>query len=214
MGRLLIVGITGGSGSGKTTISQNIINQIGKDKIALVQHDWYYKDRGHLSPKEREKINYDCLEAFENDLFLSQLTKISRGVSIKCPLYEYVTHTRKDEVKVVHPRPIILVEGCLLLANERIRDLMDMKVFVDTDADIRFIRRAKRDISEHGRTFDSVVRRYLTTVRPMQDKLIEPTKKYADVIVSGSSNLQRATKRVLFLIQNELQQRACSVPKI
>jgi uridine kinase len=206
MRRLLIVGITGASGSGKTTISQNIINQIGKDKIAFIQHDWYYKDRRHLSPEEKEKINYDCLEAFENDLFLLQLTKISRGESIKCPSYDYTTHTRKDEVKVVHPRPIVLVEGCLLLADERIRDLMDIKVFVDADADIRFIRRAKRDISERGRAFNSVITQYLTTVRPMHDKLVEPTKKYADLIVFGGSNLQRATKKVLFMIQDRLKE--------
>jgi len=179
----ITIGVAGGTGSGKTTITLNILERVGFDRIAYVSHDSYYHDTGSLPLSEREKLNYDHPDAFDNDLFVNQLKELQLGKAINVPVYDFKTHSRSQETRRVDPQPVIMLDGILLFAEKRLRDRMDMKIFVDTDADIRFIRRLTRDIKERGRSVDSVINQYLNTVRPMHMEFVEPSKRYADVII-------------------------------
>ncbi len=183
MKKPILIGITGGTGSGKSTIADEIYNSFNEDCIAMIQQDAYYKDQSHLTMDERVKTNYDHPRAFDNDLLIEHLKSLINGKAIEKPIYDFTVHTRAKEKVIVNPRDIIIVEGILILEDERIRDLLDIKVYVDTDADIRILRRMIRDINERGRTVDSVVEQYLSVVRPMHMQFTEPTKKYADIIV-------------------------------
>ena len=183
MKKPILIGITGGTGSGKSTIADEIYNSFNEDCIAMIQQDAYYKDQSHLTMEERVKTNYDHPRAFDNDLLIVHLKSLINGKAIEKPIYDFTVHTRAKEKVIVNPRDIIIVEGILILEDERIRDLLDIKVYVDTDADIRILRRMIRDINERGRTVDSVVEQYLSVVRPMHMQFTEPTKKYADIIV-------------------------------
>lgn len=183
MKKPILIGITGGTGSGKSTIADEIFNSFNEECIAMIQQDAYYKDQSHLSMEERTKTNYDHPRAFDNDLLLEHLNKLISGEEIQKPIYDFTIHNRAKETNLVKPREIIIVEGILVLEDERIRDLLDIKVYVDTDADIRILRRLVRDINERGRTVDSVVEQYLSVVRPMHMQFTEPTKRYADIIV-------------------------------
>ena len=179
----LIVGVAGGTGSGKTTVSQEILRRVGRENIAYIQHDSYYRDQSHLPPDERAHINYDHPDTLETDLLVRHLQLLRQGQAVQIPVYDFATHTRRPETERVEPRQIILVEGILIFVEPILRDLFDIKIFVDTDADIRFIRRLQRDIAERGRTMESVVEQYLTTVRPMHMEFVEPSKRYADIII-------------------------------
>jgi uridine kinase len=183
MNKPILIGITGGSGSGKSTIANEIFESFGDEKIVMMQQDAYYKDQSHLTMKERVKTNYDHPKAFDNTLLVEHLEALSRGESIEKPIYDFTVHTRAKETIFVEPKEIIIVEGILILEDERIRDLLDIKVYVDTDADVRIIRRLIRDMDERGRTIDSVVNQYLTVVRPMHFQFTEPTKRFADIII-------------------------------
>ncbi len=183
MKKPILIGITGGTGSGKSTIADEIFNSFNEECIAMIQQDAYYKDQSHLSMEERTKTNYDHPRAFDNDLLLEHLNKLISGEEIQKPIYDFTIHNRAKETNLVKSREIIIVEGILVLEDERIRDLLDIKVYVDTDADIRILRRLVRDINERGRTVDSVVEQYLSVVRPMHMQFTEPTKRYADIIV-------------------------------
>lgn len=183
MNKPILIGITGGSGSGKSTIANEIFESFGGEKIVMMQQDAYYKDQSHLSMEERVKTNYDHPKAFDNTLFVEHLKALSMGESIEKPTYDFTIHNRARETVTVQPREIIIVEGILILEDERIRDLLDIKVYVDTDADVRIIRRLLRDMEERGRTVDSVVNQYLTVVRPMHFQFTEPTKRFADIII-------------------------------
>jgi len=186
----IVIGVAGGSGSGKTTVSRAILDRVGEDRIAYLQHDSYYKDRSHLPPEERAKANFDHPDALESELLAQHLRSLKAGQAIEVPLYDFTTHTRQKETTRVEPRRVVLVEGILIFAEKALRELMDIKVFVDTAADVRFIRRLQRDISERGRSVDSVIRQYTETVRPMHLEFVEPSKRYADVIVpEGGFNL-------------------------
>lgn len=188
--RPIIVGVAGGTGSGKTTIVTEILKDLDPDNVLLIQHDSYYKDRSHLPSEERANVNYDHPDALETSLLAEHLKKLLDGEEVEIPIYDFVTHTRKPERQKVKPCKVIFVEGILILADRELRDLFDIKVFVDTDADIRFIRRLERDIAERGRTRESVVAQYKQTVRPMHLEFVEPSKRYADVIVpEGGHNL-------------------------
>ena len=183
MEKHILIGITGGTGSGKSTIADALYSNFSKDRITMIQQDMYYKDQSHLSMEERVKTNYDHPMAFDNDLLVEHLQKLIKGEAIEKPRYDFTIHNRAKDTTTVEPREIIIVEGILILEDERIRDLLDIKVYVDTDADIRILRRLVRDIDERGRTVESVIDQYLKMVRPMHMEFTEPTKRYADIII-------------------------------
>ncbi len=176
------IGIAGGSGSGKSTVVRRVAEAVG-DYVAVLEMDAYYKDQSNMPFEERVKVNYDHPFAFDMDLFISHIKDLKQGKSIDKPFYSFSEHTRTSRTSRVNPAGVIIVDGILVLEDERVRALMDMKVYVDTDADVRFIRRLVRDTRDRGRTMESVIRQYLDTVRPMNNQFVEPTKKYADVIV-------------------------------
>ena len=185
----IIIGVTGGSGSGKTSVSRAIFNNFPDHSIMMLEQDSYYKDQSHLSFEERLNTNYDHPFAFDNDLLIQHVGDLLNYKAIEKPVYDYVAHTRSQATIIREPKEVIILEGILILEDERLRDLMDIKVYVDTDDDIRIIRRIKRDMEERGRTLDSVIEQYLTVVKPMYHQFIEPTKRYADIIVpEGGEN--------------------------
>ncbi len=181
--RPIIIGVTGGSGSGKTSVSRAIFDQLHGHSLMMLQEDSYYKSQDDIPFEERTKVNYDHPNAFDTDLLIEQLEDLLSWKTIEIPVYDYAAHTRSKEVLVQEPREVIIVEGILTLNDARLRDLMDIKIFVDTDDDIRIIRRIQRDIEERGRTLQSVIDQYLETVKPMYHQFIEPSKRYADIIV-------------------------------
>ena len=185
---ILVIGIAGGSGSGKTTLMKNLVETFG-DNVTVVSHDNYYKRHDELSYEQRCLINYDEPDAFETDLMARHLECLRRGESIECPVYDYTVHNRSDEVITIEPRQVIIVEGILIFADEALRELMDIRIFVDTDADVRLCRRIKRDVNKRGRTLESVLTQYQQTVKPMHEKYVEPSKKYANLVVpEGGKN--------------------------
>lgn len=186
----LVIGVAGGTGSGKTTVARSLVEIFVHRPIVLIPQDAYYRDQSHLNATERAETNYDHPLAFDNDLLVEHLDALCRGESVDQPVYNFVTHTRAVEVKRVDPAPILVVEGILVLEEERLRQRMDIKVYVDTDSDERFIRRLGRDMVERGRSVESIVDQYLNSVRPMHLQFVEPTKRYADLIIpEGGANL-------------------------
>jgi uridine kinase len=181
--RSVIVGVAGGTASGKTTISEAILDRVGRERVAFIQHDAYYRDLGHLSFEDRCQVNYDHPDSLESDLLVAHLDALCRGEPVEVPLYDFALHARRAETRRVEPRPVILVEGILIFVEPQLRERFDIKVYVDADADLRFIRRLLRDISERRRTVESVIEQYLNTVRLMHLEFVEPSKRYADVIV-------------------------------
>jgi uridine kinase len=181
--RSLAIGIAGGSGSGKTTVAQEILGRVGADRIAFLQHDAYYKDLSGLPPAQRAELNFDHPNSLETDLLIQHIRALGEGDAIEVPIYDFSTHSRTDRTFRVAARRVILVEGILIFVDPALRELFDVKIFVDTDADIRFIRRLERDITERGRTTESVIKQYQLTVRPMHLEFVEPSKRYADVII-------------------------------
>lgn len=179
----ITIGVAGGTGSGKTTVALKILERVGFDRIAYLPHDAYYRDASNLPPAERSQLNFDHPDALDNDLLIQHLRQLQAGHAVEIPVYDFKTHTRLAETRRVDPQPVILVEGILIFADKRLRELMDVKIFVDTDADLRFIRRLQRDITERGRSLESVIHQYLHTVRPMHLEFVEPSKRYADVII-------------------------------
>ena len=190
MKKPLIIGVTGGSASGKTSVSHAILESFADESIGMIEHDSYYKDQSDLTFEERLKTNYDHPLAFDTDLLISQLKELQAGRAVDIPIYDYAHHTRSIKTYRQDPVDVLIVEGILVLEDERLRDMMDIKIFVDTDDDVRIIRRIRRDIEERGRTLDSVITQYLEAVKPMYHQFIEPTKRYADVIIpEGVSNV-------------------------
>lgn len=183
MKRPIFIGITGGTGSGKSTIAKEIYRQFGEDCIAMIEQDSYYKDQSHLSMEDRVKTNYDHPNAFDNNLLVSHLESLLNGHSIQKPSYDFSIHNRIEDTTKVEPKEIVIVEGILILEDPRIRELLDIKIYVDTDADVRIIRRMVRDINERGRTMESVINQYLNVVKPMHNQFTEPAKKFADIII-------------------------------
>ncbi|SDQ04863.1 uridine kinase [Carnobacterium viridans] len=187
--RPIVIGVTGGSGSGKTSVSRAIYNQFTGHSILMLEQDFYYKNQDDLSFEERLKTNYDHPFAFDTDLLIQHLKDLIHYKSIEKPVYDYAAHTRSKDIIIQEPKEVIILEGILILEDSRLRKLMDIKVYVDTDDDIRIIRRIKRDIEERGRTLDSVIEQYLTVVKPMHHQFVEPSKKYADIIIpEGGTN--------------------------
>jgi len=189
MNDIMAIGIAGGTGSGKTTITRLLSERFGKD-VSVIYYDNYYKAHDDLTYDERAKINYDCPDAFDTELFLEDVAKLKRGEDVLCPVYDYTVHNRSNQTLLIKSAPVILLEGILLLSDERIRNLLDIKIFVDTDADVRILRRIMRDVKERKRSLESVVEQYLTTVKPMHEMYVEPSKRYANIIIpEGGHNM-------------------------
>ena len=189
MEKILVIGIAGGSGSGKTTLMKRLVEQFGDD-VTVVSHDNYYRRHDELTYEERSQINYDEPAALETDLMAYHLDCLRHGQAIDCPVYDYAAHNRSDETIRIEPRKVIIVEGIMIFENEALRNLMDIRIFVDTDADIRLCRRIKRDVNKRGRTLESVLTQYQETVKPMHEQYVEPSKKYANLVVpEGGKNL-------------------------
>ena len=187
-GGILVIGIAGGTGSGKTTLMKNLINEFG-GKVAVLSHDNYYKKHDDIPYEERCKLNYDEPGAFDTSLMVYHLEQLRRGLPIECPVYDFTIHNRSKETVRIAPQKVIIVEGILIFENEALRKLMDIRIFVDTDADIRLCRRIKRDVNKRGRSLESVLTQYQDTVKPMHERYVEPTKKYADVVIpEGGKN--------------------------
>ncbi len=201
----LVIGVAGGSGSGKTTVANAVRERVGPGRIAYLPHDAYYKELTHLPPNQRAEVNFDHPDSLENDLLIEHILRLKRGKPVHLPVYDFTTHSRTEQTVLVKPRPVIIVEGILIFAESRLRRLFDVKIFVDTDSDLRFIRRLRRDISERGRTTQSVIEQYLRTVRPMHLEFVEPSKRYADVIIpEGGFNtvaLDMVVARILRLLE-------------
>lgn len=188
--RPVIIGVAGGSGSGKTTVCNKIYDYFTGKSIVLIEHDSYYKDQSHLSFEERLETNYDHPFAFDTELLVDHLEKLQNNESIEIPIYDYTKHTRSNETIHVEPKDVIILEGILILEDKRLRELMDIKLYVDTDADLRIIRRIERDMKERGRSLDSVIHQYLSVVKKMHEQFVEPSKKYADIIIpEGGHNI-------------------------
>lgn len=186
----IIIGVTGGSGGGKTSVSRAILDSFPNARIAMIQHDSYYKDQSHMSFEERVKTNYGHPLAFDTDFMIQQLKELLAGRPVDIPIYDYKKHTRSDKTFRQDPQDVIIVEGILVLEDERLRELMDIKLFVDTDDDIRIIRRIKRDMMERGRSLESIIDQYTSVVKPMYHQFIEPSKRYADIVIpEGVSNV-------------------------
>lgn len=205
MENILVIGIAGGSGSGKTTLMKNLVARFG-DVVTVLSHDNYYRRHDELPYEERCKLNYDEPGAFETDLMVRQLEQLRRGIPIDCPVYDFTIHNRSDETIHIVPKRVIIVEGILIFENRQLRDLMDIRIFVDTDADIRLCRRVKRDVNKRGRTLESVLEQYQQTVKPMHEKYVEPSKKYANLVVlEGGKNLV-ALDMIMGRIQRHLDE--------
>ena len=189
MGDVITIGIAGGTGSGKTTITRRLLQRF-PDSVSVVYHDNYYKAHNDMSYEERSKLNYDCPDALDTELLLRDLAALRRGEEIRCPVYDYTVHNRSDKTVLEKPAPVVIVEGILIFEDKRICDLLDIKIFVDTDADVRILRRIVRDVRDRGRSLESVVDQYLTTVKPMHEMYVEPSKRNADIIIpEGGHNL-------------------------
>jgi uridine kinase len=186
----MIIGICGGTGSGKTTVANRILESVSASEVAFIQQDSYYRNLKDLPLDYRQAVNFDHPDALDNDLLVHHIEKLKAGGSVELPIYDFKAHTRQNETVLIDPKPIVIIEGILIFVDARLLEQMDIKVFVDTPDDIRFIRRLRRDIAERGRTVDSVIEQYLATVRPMHMQFVEPSKRYADVIIpEGGHNL-------------------------
>lgn len=205
--RPIVFGVAGGTASGKTTVARNVLHAVGASTVAYLPHDAYYRDNPHLTLEERAQQNYDHPRSLENKLLVQHIKLLLDGKAVRVPVYDFTLHRRTDETVLVEPSPIILVDGILIFTRRKLRELMDIKIFVDTADDVRFIRRLKRDMEERGRSLDSVIEQYLTTVRPMHMKFVEPSKEFADIIIPhGGENkvaMEMVVSRLEALLRTE-----------
>lgn len=186
----IIIGIAGGTGSGKSTLANRLVENFGKDEISIIRHDNYYRSQNHISYDERVSVNYDHPNAFESELLCKHIHELKQGKSVHVPIYDFTKHTRSEETIVIHPAPVIIIEGILIFSEPKLCDMMNIKVFVDTDADVRVLRRINRDVRKRGRTLESVISQYLATVKPMHEQFVEPSKRKADIIIpEGGKNM-------------------------
>ena len=201
----LVIGIAGGTGSGKTTLMKNLITRFG-GAVTVLSHDNYYRRHDELPLEERSQLNYDEPAALETDLMARHLELLRQGQAIDCPVYDFSAHNRSDETVRVEPQPVIIVEGILIFENKALRELMDIRIFVDTDADIRLCRRIKRDVNKRGRTLESVLAQYQQTVKPMHEKYVEPSKHFADIVVPEGGKNMVALDMIMGRIQRHLEE--------
>ena len=206
MENILVIGIAGGSGSGKTTLMNNIVSRFSED-ITVLSHDSYYRRHDDMTYEERCQLNYDEPAALETELMVKHLDRLRNGEAIDCPVYDFTVHNRSDEVTRIEPSRVIIVEGILIFENEALRDLMDIRIFVDTDADIRLCRRVKRDVNKRGRSLESVLTQYQETVKPMYEKYVEPSKKYAHILVPEGGKNTIAQEFIISLLEKHLEGR-------
>lgn len=206
MDKALVIGIAGGSGSGKTTLTHRLTQALGDDATVLT-HDSYYRAHANMTYEELAQLNYDHPDAYENDLLVRHLDALKRGESVQRPVYDFAIHNRTEQTVTVEPSRVIVVEGILILANPALRSHMDLRVFVDAPADLRILRRLRRDVRERGRSIESVIEQYLATVRPMHDAFVEPSKRYADIVVptDGESDLSAAVTAIMGYVRMRLQ---------
>ncbi|GEN51982.1 MULTISPECIES: uridine kinase [Halobacillus] len=209
----VVIGVAGGSGSGKTSVTRSIIQRFTDKTLLMLEQDYYYKDQSDVPYEERLQTNYDHPLAFDNDLLIEHLEQLLDQKPVEKPVYDYKMHTRSNETIHVEPKEVIIVEGILVLEDERLRDLMDIKVFVDTDADVRIIRRLMRDINERGRSLDSVIEQYINVVRPMHLQFVEPTKRYSDIIIPEGGQNHVAIDLMATKIQTVLYEKGQTVTK-
>lgn len=200
----MIIGICGGTGSGKTTIARKIFERVGRNNVVLVEQDSYYRNLADMPPDERSQANFDHPDSHDNELLANHIKRLKAGYAIEMPVYDFKTHTRSIETEHIEPKPVVLVEGILIFAEPRVSELLDVKVFVDTPDDIRFIRRLKRDIAERGRTVESVIAQYFATVRPMHHEFIEPSKRNADLIIPEGGKVDIGIEFLCGKIREEL----------
>ena len=212
MGRAMepiIIGVAGGTGSGKTTVASRILERVGAEHITYIAHDAYYRDLGHLPERLRAQVNFDHPDALETELLIEHLKKLRAGEPVEIPIYDFTTHTRTERTRDVEVAPVVIVEGILVFVEAELRKLFDVKIYIDTDADVRFIRRLRRDIEERDRSVESVCEQYLSTVRPMHLEFVEPSKRYADVIIpEGGFNevaIEMVAARIRGLLAEGLQ---------
>ena len=203
MSDVIVIGVAGGTGSGKTTLVKALMNRFG-DNISVLSHDNYYKRHDEMSYEERTHLNYDCPDAFDTDMMIEHLRMLKNGQAIDCPVYDFTVHNRSSETIHIVPERVIIVEGILIFENQELRDLMDIKIFVDTDADVRLCRRIKRDVNKRGRTLESVLAQYQDTVKPMHERYVEPSKRYADIVVPEGGKNWIALDMILGRIQRHL----------
>jgi uridine kinase len=209
--RPIVIGVAGGTGSGKTTVANEILRRVGAAHVTYIPYDAYYRELGHLSPEERAGVNFDHPDSLETALLVEHLKALRAGQVVEAPIYDFTTHMRTQETRRVEPAPVILVEGILIFVEPELRALFDVKLYVDTDADVRFIRRLRRDVRERGRSVESVCEQYLTTVRPMHQEFVEPSKRHADVIIPEGGFNEVAIEMVAARLRGMLdEQRAGS----
>ena len=202
---ILVIGIAGGTGSGKSTLMEELVTRF-RDEVTVLSHDNYYRRRDGISMEDRQKINYDEPAALETDLMARHLDQLRHGETVECPVYDFTQHNRSDKTKVLVPKKVIIVEGILIFENKELRDLMDIRIFVDTDADVRLCRRIARDVNERGRTLESVLDQYQNTVKPMHEKYVEPSKKHADMVVPEGGKNWVALDMIVGRIQRHLDE--------
>ena len=205
MGKVLTIGIAGGTGSGKTTITRRIQRRF-ENRVSTLYHDNYYKSHDHLTMEERARLNYDCPDAFDTDLLIEQLAALRRGEAVDGPIYDYTVHNRAARTQRIVPAPVVLVEGILIFENKDLCRQLDIKIFVDADADVRILRRIVRDVRDRGRSLESVVNQYLTTVKPMHEQYVEPSRKQADIIIPEGGHNEVAMELIIRRIQAHLEE--------
>jgi uridine kinase len=201
----MIIGICGGTGSGKTTIARKIIETVGSDKVALITQDSYYRNLADMPLDERHQVNFDHPDSIDSEMLANHLKRLKLGQPIEMPIYDFKTHTRSEKTQRIEPKPVIIVEGILIFAEPKILNLLDVKIYVDTPDDIRFIRRLQRDIRERGRTVESVIEQYFSTVRPMHFEFVEPSKRYADIIIPEGGNTEIGIEFICSKIREEVE---------
>lgn len=203
----ILIGIAGGSGSGKTTLADSLVNYFGEDEVSILRHDNYYKRHDDMTYEERTRLNYDHPDAFDTELLCEHIRELKAGRRVEMPVYDYSIHNRSDRTTAVLPNPVIILEGIMIFAEPLLLELMDFKIFVDTDADERILRRIVRDVKKRGRSLDSVIRQYRETVKPMHDQFVEPSKRKADIIIPEGGRNGAAIQVMMELIRSRLRQR-------
>ena len=201
----MIIGICGGTGSGKTTIARAIVDAVGRSNVVLVEQDSYYRNLADMPLDERHQANFDHPDSIDSDMLVNHLLRLKQNLKVEMPLYDFVTHTRSDKIEVIEPKPVVIVEGILIFSEPRVLDLLDMRVFVDTPDDIRLIRRLRRDINERGRTFERTLEQYERTIRPMHFEFVEPSKRFADIIIPEGSQTGLTVDLLCSLVREKLQ---------